>query len=154
MATFNFGNFQFNSSKVLIFSKKYWNHFQLCQLSIFPTFNFGNFQFWQFPILATCNFGNLQFWQLAILATYNLTTFNPNNFQFWQFSILAIFKQNFCIDPRRRRTTTYRLYGSCDQKSVVFIWLHMLFYFTGIVGLIWCLLWVSLAYDSPDQHPW
>ena len=28
------------------------------------------------------------------------------------------------------------------------------FYFTGIVGLIWCLLWISLAYDSPDQHPW
>ena len=50
MAILNFGNFQFNSSKELIFNKKYWNHFQLCQLSIFPTFNLDNFQFWLFSI--------------------------------------------------------------------------------------------------------
>ena len=28
------------------------------------------------------------------------------------------------------------------------------FYFTGTVGLIWCLLWTLLVYDSPDKHPW
>ena len=92
LATFNFGNSQ------------------LMAIS-----NFGNFQFWQLSILATFNFDNFQFWQLSILAI-----FNSSNFQFWQFSILAIFKQNFWIDPRRTTTTTtYRLYGSCDQKGWV-----------------------------------
>ena len=44
MATFNFGNFQFNSSKILTFSKKYWNHFQFWQFTILPSFSFGYFQ--------------------------------------------------------------------------------------------------------------
>jgi hypothetical protein len=53
--------------------------------------------------LATFNFGNFQFWQFSIL-----TTFSFDNFQFWLFS-----SKFFEWVPR---TTTYRLYGSCDQK--------------------------------------
>ena len=74
--------------------------------------------FWQFSILATCNFGNLQFWHLAILATCNF-----DNFQSWQFSILAIFKQNFWINPT---TTSYQLYGSCDQGGTLYKGVHYL----------------------------
>lgn len=28
------------------------------------------------------------------------------------------------------------------------------FYISGIVVLLWTVLWVLLVYDSPDQHPW
>lgn len=28
------------------------------------------------------------------------------------------------------------------------------FYFTGAVSIIWCFLWVFLAFDSPETHPW
>ena len=28
------------------------------------------------------------------------------------------------------------------------------FYFTGVVGCLWCLFWSFLVYDSPESHPW
>ena len=28
------------------------------------------------------------------------------------------------------------------------------FYFTGLISIIWCFLWIVLAYDSPAVHPW
>lgn len=28
------------------------------------------------------------------------------------------------------------------------------FYISGIVVLLWTVLWVVLVYDSPEQHPW
>ena len=71
---------------ILTFSKKYWNHFQLCQLSILAISNVGTFQFWHLAILATCNFGNFQ----INLTRNNEVTFNFGNLQFWQFWQLAI----------------------------------------------------------------
>ena len=28
------------------------------------------------------------------------------------------------------------------------------FYFTGFIGLLWCLVWSMMAYDSIEKHPW
>ena len=78
--------------------------------------NLTNFQFCQFSILVTCqfsiaifNFGNFQFWQPSVLVPFNFKTFSFYNFQFRLFS-----SKIFEWVPR---TTTYRLYGSCDQKQ-------------------------------------
>ena len=68
--------------------------------------------------IASSQLSNLQFWQiwqlsiLAILATF--ATFIFGNFQFWPF-----WSKNFESSPTRT-TTTYKMYGSCDQKSLDF----------------------------------
>ena len=65
------------------------------------TFNFCNF-----------NFGNFKVWQPSIMETFNFKTFSFDNFQFRLFS-----SKFFEWVPRRiTTTTTYQLYGSCDQK--------------------------------------
>lgn len=29
-----------------------------------------------------------------------------------------------------------------------------IFYVTGAMGLVWCLFWFVLVFDSPQSHPW
>ena len=108
------------------------------------TFNFGNFQSWQFNNLAIFNFdnsgnlGNFQFGQPSDLATFNFRFFSFDYFQFRLFS-----SKIFEWVPIT--TTTYQLYGSCDQKTFNAYWVftsiftsgYRTFQFTSLPRFFW-----------------
>ncbi|XP_071814187.1 sialin-like [Apostichopus japonicus] len=70
--------------------------------------------------------------------------------------------------PPRERTSSYSFVaaGTC-VGSTVFLFISgvlassnimqgwpSVFYFSGIAGIVWCLMWFPLAYNSPSSHPW
>ena len=121
-ATFNFCNFQFNSSKLLIYGKKYINHFQ------FIPFKFDNFTFWQFSkILTFCKkyWNHFQLCQLSHLAI-----FNSNNFQFWRFSILAIFKQIFWMSSNKKNNISIVTMDQILRSKITWLFTSDFFHLT------------------------
>ncbi|PIK44606.1 putative sialin-like isoform X1 [Apostichopus japonicus] len=70
--------------------------------------------------------------------------------------------------PPRERTSSYSFVAAgTSVGSTVFLFISgvlassnimqgwpSVFYFSGIAGTVWCLLWFPLAYNSPSSHPW
>ncbi|KAF5270551.1 hypothetical protein FQR65_LT05449 [Abscondita terminalis] len=75
-------------------------------------------------------------------------------------SIYAIVSVWVPIQERSRFITCFQgmlLGNTCVQVTSGYIIIHIgweyVYYFSGILGLVWCFAWFTLVHNTPEQHP-
>lgn len=68
-------------------------------------------------------------------------------------TILFVVPNFYCLNLKGSSIGVAFTYPVCGFILEKFGWPYV-FYITGIIGIVWCLAWWLLVYDTPAQHPY